>query len=48
VPELGKEVVILRSEDFARIKMLLEDDREKASWAAIGRKAAERWAMENP
>jgi hypothetical protein len=47
-PELGKEVVLLRGEDFARIQMLLQDDREKAAWAALGRKAADRWAQENP
>ena len=47
-PDLGKEVVLLRGEDFARIQMLLEDDREKAAWAAVGRKAASRWAQENP
>ena len=28
--------------------MLLEDDREKAAWASLGRKAAKRWAEENP
>ena len=48
LPDLGQEVVILRGEDFARIQMLLEDDREKAAWAALGRKAADRWAQENP
>ncbi len=47
LPELGKEVVLLCGEDFARIQMLLEDDREKAAWAALGRKAADRWAQEN-
>jgi len=48
LPELGKEVVLLREEDFARIQMLLQDDREKTAWAALGRKAANRWAQENP
>jgi hypothetical protein len=46
--DLGQEVVLLRGQDFARIQMLLEDDREKAAWAALGRKAAGRWAQENP
>ncbi len=46
--DLGQEVVLLRGEDFARIQMLLQDDREKAAWAAVGRKAADRWAQENP
>ena len=27
--------------------MLLEDDREKAAWAALGRKAADRWRGES-
>ncbi len=48
VSELGKELVLLRGEDFARIQMLLEDDREKSAWATLGRKAADRWAQENP
>ncbi len=48
MPELGKEVVLLCGADFARIQMLLEDDREKAAWASLGRKAAKRWAEENP
>lgn len=48
MPDLGKEVVLLCGEDFARIQMLLEDDREKAAWAALGRKAAGRWGQENP
>ncbi len=45
--ELGKEVVLVCAKDFARIQILLEDDREKAAWAALGRKAADRWAREN-
>jgi len=48
LPDLGQEVVLLRGEDFARIQTLLEDDREKAAWAALGRNAADRWAQENP
>ncbi len=34
--ELGKEVVFVCAKDFARIQILLEDDREKAAWAALG------------
>jgi hypothetical protein len=48
VAELGEDVVLLRGQDFARIQMLLEDDREKTAWAALGRKAADRGARENP
>jgi len=47
-PELGEDVVLVRGADFARIQMLLEDEREKAAWAAVARKAASRWAEENP
>ena len=46
--EMGEEVVLLRGEDFARIQALLEDEREKAAWARFARKAAGRWAQENP
>lgn len=46
--DVGQEVVLLRGEDFARIQMLLDDDREKAAWATLSRKAAIRWAEENP
>jgi hypothetical protein len=45
-PEVGDELVLLRGEDFARIKALLEDEREKAAWAGLARKAAGRWAQE--
>ena len=48
LPDLGQDVVVLRAEDFARMQMLLEDGREKAAWAALGRKAAIRWGQENP
>ena len=50
VPALdnGEEVVLLRGEDYDRIQALLEDEREKASWAGLSRKAATRWAQENP
>jgi hypothetical protein len=47
-PEIGEEAVLLRGADFARIQMLLEDEREKAAWATVARKAASRWARENP
>jgi hypothetical protein len=47
-PEMGEEVVLLRGQDFARIQMLLEDQREKAAWSKVARKAAVRWAQENP
>jgi hypothetical protein len=48
LPEMGEEVVLIRGADFARIQLLLEDEREKAAWAEVARKAATRWAEENP
>jgi len=47
-PDVGDEVVLLRGQDFARIQMLLHHEREKAAWAKVARKAAIRWAQENP
>lgn len=42
VPDVG-EVVILLPEALAE---LLEEERAKAAWAKMARKAAERWAQE--
>ena len=48
LPEVGGEVVLLRAETYEEMREMLEDDREKAAWAALGRKAADRWAHEHP
>jgi ASC-1-like (ASCH) protein len=47
-PELGEDVVLLRAEAYDTIRELLEEEREKAGWAKLARKAAVRWAEENP
>jgi hypothetical protein len=41
-------VVLLRGEEYVRIQRILEDEREKAAWAALAGKAADRWSQENP
>jgi hypothetical protein len=48
LPEVGGEVVLLRAETYEEMRETLEDDREKAAWAALGRKAVDLWARENP
>jgi hypothetical protein len=48
VPELDSDFVLLRAEKYELIRDLLEDEREKAAWAKLARKAADRWAEENP
>ena len=45
-PEIGEDMVLIRGADFARIQMLLEDEREKVAWATLARQAASRWARE--
>lgn len=44
---MSEDLVLLRGEDYARIQALLEDEREKAAWAGVARKAGTRWAQEN-
>ena len=48
VPELGGELVLLRAERYESIRDFLQDQQEKAAWAKLARKAADRWAEENP
>jgi hypothetical protein len=48
VPELGGELVLLRAEHCESLGDLLQDEQEKAAWAKLARKAANRWAEENP
>jgi hypothetical protein len=48
LPEVGGDVVLLRAETFEEMREIVSDDKEKAAWAALGRKAADRWACENP
>jgi hypothetical protein len=47
-PQIGGDVVVLAAEHFDRIRDLLEDEREKAAWAGLARRAADRWGRENP
>jgi hypothetical protein len=44
VEDVGEVVVLLP----AALAELLEEEREKAAWARVSRKAADRWAQENP
>jgi hypothetical protein len=48
VPELDSDVVLLRAEQYENLLEFSEDEREKAAWAKLARKAANRWAEENP
>ena len=48
IPELGGDLVLLPAERYESIRELLEDEQEKAAWARLARKAADRWAEENP
>jgi hypothetical protein len=48
IPELGGDLVLLRADLYESIRGVLEDEREKAAWAKLSRKAADRWANENP
>jgi len=43
MPGVGEVLVLLP----AALTELLEEEREKAAWARLARKAAERWASEN-
>jgi hypothetical protein len=47
VPELGGEVVLLRSEEYDSIRELLEDERLKKAFRAAGLLSAERWLKDN-
>ena len=47
-PEIGEDLVLLRGALYEKIRELLEEEREKAEWAKLSRKAANRWAQENP
>ena len=46
--EIGEDVVLLRGQEYGRIQGILEDEREKAAWAALAGKAADHWSQENP
>jgi hypothetical protein len=48
VPELSSDLVLLRAEQYEILREFLDDEREKAAWAQLARKAANRWAEENP
>ena len=44
MPGVGEVIVLLPT----ALMELLEEEREKAAWARLARKAAEQWAQENP
>lgn len=46
--KLGGEIVLVQAGLFDTLQELLEDRREKQAWAELARKAATRWAQENP
>jgi hypothetical protein len=46
-PELGESVVVIRETEFRGLQELLEDEKEKAGWAQLARKARDSWAEEN-
>jgi len=48
VPELNSDLVLVPAEQYESLCELLNDEREKAAWAQLARKAANRWAEENP
>jgi hypothetical protein len=48
VPELNGDLVLLPAEQYESLREFLDDEREKAAWARLARKAANRWAEENP
>ena len=44
MPGVGEVLVLLPG----ALTDLLEEEREKTGWARLARKAAERWAQDNP
>lgn len=44
VPDVGEVVILLPD----ALTELLEEERARAAWAKLARKATERWAQENP
>jgi hypothetical protein len=48
IPDLGGDLVLLPAEHYESIRALVEDEQEKVAWARLARKAADRWAEENP
>jgi hypothetical protein len=47
-PESGEELVLLAAAAYEALRERREDEQEKAAWAKLARKAADRWAQENP
>lgn len=47
-PQTGQVYVVLKAEDYEAVRELLEEEREKAAWARLNRKARSAWARENP
>ncbi len=48
MPEIGKDVVLLRAEDYEEIREALDDERARRALAQAGLEAASHWAHDNP
>lgn len=48
LPEVDCDLVLLRAEAYDHLRESLAEEQEKAAWAKLARKAASRWAEENP
>ncbi len=51
-PELGKEVVVVPEARFSQLRELFgdglpDDEKDRAAWAQLARKARDSWAEEN-
>ena len=46
-PELGENVVVIRESQLSQLRELLDDEKEKAAWAQLARKARDSWSQEN-
>jgi hypothetical protein len=47
-PLTGQVYIVLKAEVYEEIREILDDDRERAAWAHLNRKARSAWALENP
>jgi hypothetical protein len=48
VPGIATDLVVLRAEEYDRLRECREDEQERAAWAKLTRKAANRQAAESP
>jgi len=46
-PELGEGVVVIRESVFRELREASDDEKEKAAWAELARKARDSWAADN-